>query len=71
MNKLFKVAALVAAVFTLSCTPSGTNAKVQTEGIERVSPAEVGMDEARLVKVDDIINASIEEISVTLPLLIR
>ena len=61
MNKLFKVAALVAAVFTLSCTPSGTNAKVQTEGIERVSPAEVGMDEARLVKVDDIINASIEE----------
>ena len=61
MNKLFRVAAVVAAVFTLSCTPSGSNAKVQAEGIERVTPAQAGMDEARLVKVDDIINASIEK----------
>ncbi len=61
MNKLFKVAAVVAAVFTLSCAPQGTNAQAQTEGIEKVSPAQVGMDEVRLVKVDDVINASIEE----------
>ena len=57
MKKLLRVAAVVAAVFTLSCTPQGTNAQAQTEGIEKVSPAQVGMDEARLVKVDDVINA--------------
>ncbi len=66
MRKLFKVYAVFAATLALvfcSCTPS-TSAS-QTDGaankLERVKPSEVGMDEARLVKVDDIINASIEK----------
>lgn len=60
MKRLFRVAAVIAAVFTISCAPQGSTAVAQS-GIERVKPSEVGMDEARLVKVDDIINASIEK----------
>lgn len=66
MRKLFKAYAVFAATLALvicSCTPS--NSASQTEAVanklERVKPSEVGMDEARLVKVDDIINASIEK----------
>lgn len=61
MKKLFRVAAIVAAVFAVSCAPQGSTTAVAQNGIERVKPSEVGMDEARLVKVDDIINASIEK----------
>jgi len=60
MKKLFRVAALLLAVFTISCAPQGSSAVAQS-GIERVKPSQVGMDETRLVKVDDIINASIEK----------
>ena len=59
MKKLFRVVAVVAAVFAISCAPQGSSTAVAQSGIERVKPAEVGMDEARLAKVDDIINASI------------
>ena len=66
MRKLFKAYAVFAATLALvicSCTPS--NSASQTEAgankLERVKPSEVGMDESRLIKVDDIINASIEK----------
>ena len=60
MKKLFRVAALIMAVFAISCTSSSSVTNAQSGSIQRVSPSEVGMDETRLVKVDDIINASIE-----------
>lgn len=49
MRKLFTVLAVFTAV-ALNAQP-----------LERVKPSEVGMDAARLSKVDDIINASIEK----------
>ena len=61
MKKLFRAAALLLAVFAISCTSSSSVGNAQNSPIKRVSPAEAGMDEARLVKVDDIINASIEK----------
>lgn len=66
MKRIFKASAVIAATLVLmlsACTPSGSVTK--TEGgaskLERVKPSEVGMDETRLAKVDDIINASIEK----------
>ena len=47
MRKLFTVLAVFTAI-ALNAQP-----------LERVKPSEVGMDAARLSKVDDIINASI------------
>ncbi len=66
MRKLFKAYAIFAATLALvlcSCTPSNSASQTQTGSnkLERVKPSEVGMDEARLAKVDDIINASIEK----------
>ena len=66
MRKLFKAYAVFAATLALvlcSCTPSNSASQTQagSNKLERVKPSEVGMDEARLVKVDDIINASIEK----------
>ena len=66
MKRIFKASAVIAATLVLmlsACTTSGSVTK--NEGVagklERVKPSEVGMDETRLAKVDDIINASIEK----------
>ena len=66
MRKLFKAYAVFAATLALvlcSCTPSNSASQTAagSNKLERVKPSEVGMDESRLVKVDDIINASIEK----------
>lgn len=50
------LAAVMVNVFSSCCA----NSAACKEGIERVSPESVGMDPERLAKVDDIINASIE-----------
>lgn len=49
MRKIFLVLALFATV------------ALNAQSVERVKPSEVGMDEARLVKVDDIINEAIAD----------
>ena len=64
MKRFFKVLAVCAASLLVlgACTPS--NAATDGKGtvkLERVKPAQVGMDEARLSKVDEVINASIEK----------
>ncbi len=66
MKRIFKASAVIAATLVLmlsACTPSGSVTKNEggASKLERVKPSEVGMDETRLAKVDDIINASIEK----------
>ena len=55
MKKLLLVCAVLFAA--VACSSQSVN---HDGKIDRVSPSEVGMDPARLSKVDDIINASIE-----------
>ncbi|MBR5183644.1 MAG: hypothetical protein IKW15_04155, partial [Bacteroidales bacterium] len=65
MKRLFKVSAVLTATLALmlcACTPSSSTGKANgTTRLERVNPAQVGMDAERLSKVDDVINASIEK----------
>ena len=64
MKRFFKAFAVCAAALIVfgACTPS--NAATDSNGtvrLERVKPSQVGMDEARLSRVDEVINASIEK----------
>ena len=65
MKRLFKVSAVLTATLALmlcACSPSASTGKADgTTRLERVNPAQVGMDANRLSKVDDVINASIEK----------
>ena len=65
MKRLFKVSAVLTATLALmlcACTPSASTGKADgTTRLERVNPAQVGMDANRLSKVDEVINASIEK----------
>ncbi len=64
MKRFFRAFAVCAAALIVfgACTPS--NAATDSNGtvrLERVKPSQVGMDEARLSRVDEVINASIEK----------
>lgn len=60
MRKIAFYTILLSAFCIFSCAQSGSDENLTTQQlIERVSPAQAGMDPDRLAKVDDVINESI------------
>lgn len=60
-RNFFSVAYAICAIFLLNVAVScASSAPASSQTIQRVTPQSVGMDPEKLAKVDDIINASIE-----------